>query len=466
MSLATLGRLSASYALGGLAYKVVALLSVPILARLLTPAQLGLLDFAAVLATIVALTITVGSDQAIPYQHARRTDVGAVWGTALTIVLSGAVAVALVVGIASEPLAAAVLGDPAHGPVMLVAALYGGAMSISMLALIAVRLHGRPSTYAVVSFFIVLFEMAGAIAVALLVPDPVVPMILAWMAGAAVVAVPVLVRHLSRLRRPSRQLAVRLATFGLPLVPAALAWLVGDAWIRSVLAREATATALGEYGIAHRIASALGLIVTGFGVAWGPYIYRSHGVFVPDRAGRTAVVMVLALGAIGSVLTLAAPEVIALVAGPAYADARLAVAGLCGSMVALGIVVLVSPLAGRSGSTRRVAMAAAAGLLTQVATAIPLVQLMGLAGAALASLMGYSVGALTLLVVTPDLMREGRAARLLAATLSSGVALGLAAAWMGASAQLRVLGAVVLVMLLGGVWIMANGGVRGQPESD
>ena len=66
-----LGRASVTYALGGLAYKGVALLSVPILARLLTPAQLGLLDLAVVLASVVALAVAIGMDQGIPFLEPR-----------------------------------------------------------------------------------------------------------------------------------------------------------------------------------------------------------------------------------------------------------------------------------------------------------------------------------------------------------------------------------------------------------
>src|SRR5688572_25923115 len=91
-----LGRASLTYAVGGLAYKGVALLAVPFLARLLSPAQLGLLDLAVVLASVVAITVGVGTDQGIPYFEARTMASGNLWGSAIATLAAGGVFAVLI----------------------------------------------------------------------------------------------------------------------------------------------------------------------------------------------------------------------------------------------------------------------------------------------------------------------------------------------------------------------------------
>ena len=61
VNLLGLARQSAVYALGGFAYKGLAILAVPLLARLLSPAELGLLDAAAITASLLGLVAGLGT---------------------------------------------------------------------------------------------------------------------------------------------------------------------------------------------------------------------------------------------------------------------------------------------------------------------------------------------------------------------------------------------------------------------
>ena len=406
MGLAALGRASLVYALGGLAYKGVALLTIPLLARLLSPGQLGLLDLAAVLASIVGMVAVGGTDQAVAFHEPRDEEPGRLWGSTITIVATAAAAIAGLVVLLRAPLAAILTGDAANAPIVAAAGLYGGVIALSATALNAVRLRGSPRAYALSSFLIVSAEMAVALSVAWLADGPVALMVLGWGFGAAVILLPLLVRFLPRLHVPQWGTIRHLVTYGAPLVPAAIAWLVGDALIRATLAREAELSSLGEYGIAYRVASVLGLVVTGFGVAWYPYLYRTHSTEVVPRASHALSVLLLALATLGVVLTAFAPEIIAIVAGDAYTNARHAIAPLVGGMIALGAFVLVGAVVGASGSTRRIAIAAVLGAAVQVAAAVLVVPAFGLVGAAVASLAGYAFAASLLIATEVGVLRR------------------------------------------------------------
>jgi len=430
MSVWVIGRRSLAYALGGLAYKGVALLAVPLLARLLTPSQLGLLDLAAVIASIIGITAAMGSDQGVAYLEPRSAEDAGVWSS--TLIVIGVVFGALLAAasLLSNPLAELLTGNPANGGLLIAAALYGGCVALTTAALNAVRLHGTPRGYALASFAVVTVEMSAALAIAWVFDFPVTLMVLAWSGGALVVVVPLLLRYVPRFGRPSGATIRRLAAFGLPLVPAAIAWLVGDAWIRATIAREVDLSALGEYGIGHRIAGVVALGATGFGVAWQPYMYASPSESVTERATGMLTYLVLGLGTLATVVTAIAPEIISVVAGDVYAGARLVVAPLSGGAVALGAFLLVGAVRGASGSTRLLAMAAIAGTATQIISAPALVGTFGLAGAAIASLGGYLVALGVLLAAERRLLTGRTGPTLLVGIIF--VALGLA---LGAQQQ-------------------------------
>lgn len=463
MGLAALGRVSLVYALGGLAYKGVALLTIPLLARLLSPGQLGLLDLAAVLASIVGLVAVLGTDQAVAFHGAGTESSGGLWGSALTIVAFGGAAFAAGGVLLQAPLATILTGDAANGPIVAAAGLYGGVIALSATALNAVRLRGTPRAYAVASFLIVTAEMAVALAVVWLAGGPVAFMVLGWAVGATALLLPVLIRYLPRLQRPQMETIRHLVTYGAPLVPAAIAWLVGDAWIRGTLARELELTTLGEYGIAYRIASVLGLVVTGFGVAWYPYLYRSPAAEVVPRAAQALSVLLLVLAALGVALTAFSPEIIAIVAGEAYEDARHAIAPLVGGMVALGAFVLVGAVVGSTGSTRRIAVAAVLGAVVQVVASAPLVPALGLVGGAVASLVGY-VFAACLLVAT-EVRVVSRQNIIATVSVLAAIVAGLiaASAVSGSSALVRAILAIGFA-LLAAVMARRITGDRGWPN--
>jgi O-antigen/teichoic acid export membrane protein len=464
LSLIALGRRSLTYALGGLAYKGVALLALPILARLLSPAQLGLLDLAAVLAAVAGLVAVLGTDQGVAYLEPRAGSDSGLWGSVLVIVTVVGGVLAVVATMGSGTLAALLTGDAANAPVVVAAALYGWVMALTATAMNAIRLHGTPRTYAVASFMVVTAEMTAALTLAWVFDAPVSLMVLGWAGGALVVTVPRLLRFMPSFDRPKPSVIRRLVAFGAPLVPSAAAWLVGDAWIRAMLAQQGDLGALGEYGIAFRIASVLVLAVTGFGVAWHPYLYRSPAHTVGPRASSLLAVLVLVLGIGGAALTALAPEIIAVVAGPGYEHAREVVPAFSGGAVALGGFVLVSAVVGTRGSTRKIAGAALLGMLVQVAFAPMLIGSFGLAGAGLASFFGYAAAVVILLATERALLRSSSWRTLLAVGVSV-AAIVLGAGLQEESLALRV-AFVVGLAGLGAVILAATRTTRSRLEED
>ena len=344
-----------------------------------------------------------------------------------------------------------ITGDVGHADVVAAAALYAPGIALTAAALNATRLRGTPRAYAIGSFAIVSAEMLAALVVAFLVDDPVPMMVIGWAIASLTLSGLLLARHVPRLDLPDRSTVSRLARFGLPLVPATIAWIVGDGVIRSTIAREATLADVGEFGIAHRIVSALGILVTGFAVAWQPYMYRTSSDLVTMRTRVGAPVVVALVGLVAIALALLAPEIIGVVSGPRYADAAVAIAPLAAGMVAFGLFTALGPLAAITQGTSRIAWAAILGVLVQTATSLLLVKPMGLTGAAVASMAGYVVAALLLVIWlrAVHLDRPGQA--LLGVSVGVGSGLVLASVSIAAPAPLRfgvafALGIVVVIV--------------------
>jgi O-antigen/teichoic acid export membrane protein len=451
-TIGALGRTSLVYALGGLAYKGVAVVTVPIFARLLAPNELGLLDLAALIATVLGLAAALGSDQAVAFLQTRTSDEGRLWGSTLAVVLCAAACVVAAAVVFQSLLANVLTGDATNAPVIAAAAIYSAVIALSATALNAIRLRGTPLKFAIASFIMVSAEMAVALGVAVSTSGTVPLMVLGWAAGAAVVAIPVLVRHLPRLAMPDRLTARRIVAFGVPLVPATVAWLVGESGIRSALAHAEGLSSLGAYGIAFRIASVLGLVVTGFGVAWYPVAFRDRESGVPGNATQPLSILIVALAGCGVAISALSPEVVSVVAGPGYEAAAAAVAPLVGGMTALGAVVLLGGLSGRRGSTWRIAVAAVLGAVVQVTAAALLVAPLGLPGAGLSSLTGYLLAAGVLITTERTALSHGLTTVVLAAGLAS---VGFLGAWLVvevAPLPIRV-GMAVAYALVCALWI-------------
>ncbi len=380
---------SVQYALGGLAYKAIALISLPILARLVSPAELGLLDLAVIVALVVSGLGTLGLDTALARMDAETPDPD-VWASAGVVMIAGLLLVGLVGAVLSVPLSSILLADAEHAGVIASGVLYGCVLGACTMGLNIVRLRSRPRRYATYGFIIVLGEMAGALTLAALgAPVPVI--VMGWVLASAIGTAVLFIREHPPIGRPSLTMVKRLLAFGTPLVPAALVWILADVAVRSAVGRELGLDAMGMYGIALRIASVLTLIVAGFALAWHPFLYRSGATEVRDLAYQAAIRLSAALGALAIVLASLAPEVVTVVAGPRYAGAATVVPALALGATLFGMVTLSAAVLGVDFNTRVLAIASGVGAAIQVVCSALLIDRVGLVGAGTATALGYGV---------------------------------------------------------------------------
>jgi O-antigen/teichoic acid export membrane protein len=184
-----------------------------------------------------------------------------------------------------------------------------------------------------------------------------------------------------------------MLAYGLPLVPTTMLLWALALIDRVLLARLSDLEGVGQYAMALRLTSVLLLAVNALHLALGPFffsLYSSDPALEKAARGRTLtyVAFVLAFGAL--MLALFAKEALSILA-PAFEDSFTAVGPLAFGTVSYGLASLLMTgisLARRTGSLAVISAIAAA---VNVSLTIALVPPFGFVGAAFGTAAGYVV---------------------------------------------------------------------------
>lgn len=401
-ALRTVAGQSLAYLAGGVAGKALALITLPILARLLTPGQLGVLDVAAGLAAFVATVAIAGTDNSIPRFLPIEDEPSRIWGSALPIVAGIALAVALAGFVARDLLAQLLVHDVRAGGVMAAGLVYALAIAAFVSSLTVLRLRGAAKLYPMATTGTLILQMVGGVVLAFLLDDPLVAILLWWSLVSAIGAAVIFATQLPSPLLPDRRVMGRLVRFGLPFVPAAVAWTIGDLGIRSVLSQGDLA-ALGSYSIASRLVSIMALGISAFSLAWMPFIFRlDGGAETAAMFKNAALALVAVLGFVAVGLSALAPEAVGAVGGQNYASGVRAVAPLSAGMLTFGMFVLLSGASGVAFRTADVAWISVIGAAVQIGAAWLLVPAHALLAAGAASFLGYATALVLLRIRLGD----------------------------------------------------------------
>jgi O-antigen/teichoic acid export membrane protein len=398
----TLARYTLAYGLSGLVVPLVGIVTLPIYARVFSPAEYGVLELAMVLLSLTAVLADAGFALAAqrqfyeytPSEDRERHDV---LFTALVGTLLASLLVAGGLVLLRRILADSVLEVPDETDIVAIVALSTPALALATYLREIMRLRFRSGHYLISAAQIAI--LSGALGVvAVLAFDLDVEGVLLGILAANVVAAAygAAAIHDEIAGGFSTHELRALLAFGLPLVPAAVshwALLLID---RVILRRLEDLDAVGQYAVASRLSGVLVIGMTGFVLALGPYLLS---VFAdqPDQErfvrGRTLTYLTFVLGLGAVVLTLFADDLVALFA-PDYDEAPSAVGPLAFGAIGYGAsAVLITGIA-LARRTLYVAFLATIAGVANIALNLALIPPFGIVGAALASAGGYAVLAL------------------------------------------------------------------------
>lgn len=188
-----------------------------------------------------------------------------------------------------------------------------------------------------------------------------------------------------------RRLKSMLA-FGLPFIPAAVAFWVINSSNRYFLQAYLTPADVGVFEVGALIASGIALITSSFQQAWGPFALSIHRI--PDAKQVYANILLVYLWItcfVGAALAVFASEILALLTTDAYVPARSIVAPLSFSyvMIGLGYIAVIGATIAKSTGPYGIAVSIAA--LVAITLNVWLTPKYGKEGSAFATLIAHSI---------------------------------------------------------------------------
>ncbi|MDX6567588.1 MAG: hypothetical protein QOH15_166, partial [Gaiellales bacterium] len=200
----------------------------------------------------------------------------------------------------------------------------------------------------------------------------------------------------------------RLLRFGVPLVPATLAWWIFSFSDRIVLGRLSNLREVGLYSVANSATTVLGLLVGGLALAWTPHalrLYEAHPDEAPLFYGRMLTYIIVGFGLLAVVVTTFAHELLSILATKEYVGAARAVGPLALGFVAFATVQVTGLGMTLKKKTGFLALFAWGAAVLNLALNLALVPAYGMLASAWATFAAFAFLTLAYFAVSQRLFR-------------------------------------------------------------
>jgi O-antigen/teichoic acid export membrane protein len=457
-------RTSAAYQASDLVSKAIAVFTLPLYTRYLTPGDYGAAETLLTGVILWSIFLRLGLGEAFVRFYFNDTDPArrlriARLTTGSVMVTTTAVAVAA--ALLADPLSQLVLGFR-DAPLMQIAVLGLWAFTNLEVAYSLLRVDERARAYVTASLINVSLSVSLTVILVVAADERARGLLAGNFLGSTLVLLGLWWYQRDRvgLRVRWRELGP-MFRFGLPTVPADAGVYALNVIDRAFLFRTQSHAAAGLYALAVKLATVVTVAVRGFQYAWPPLAYS---VTEDDQAGRlyalVATYYVLATGLVVCAVALLGRWAVRLLAAPSFYGAYRALPWLALGWALYGLFLVLVVVAGRARVTTRNFPAALAGLVVNVVLLVTLVPALGIAGAGIALCGAYLAMLVTMHLLTRNLFRVefqwGRMGRLVAVLAAAGVGGELLLppdGWVGLSARLGVLALVPVALWATGFFV-------------
>ena len=377
---------AATYSAANVLAAAVPLLLIPILTRLLSPHDYGVVALFMAAASFLTLVVGLGVQGLVPIQYHRleRADVGRLVTACLLVACASLVCVDLLLVLASPWLTPAT-GVPRG--LMLAASAFAFAQFVIALRLSVLQAQNRSGHYAALQVIQALLAAAASIALIALAGwawEGRVAGVIGTAALLMVVALLGLFLDGLLVARADARFVRMAARYGFTLVPHALGGLALALSDQVVVAALLGTGAAGLFAVALSIAAVIQVVTIALNRAWAPWLYEHLPTL--DAAARRRVVRLtwayFGVVAAGSVaFGLLVPPVLAWLVGPAFAASGAYVPVLAIGFGFGGMYFAVTNYVFHAGATARLATVTASAGAINLALSLALVDRYGLAGA-------------------------------------------------------------------------------------
>ena len=390
-----LGRHSAIYGLGGLVSRILATLLLPLYTHYLPPGSYGRVEIVTAATAVLAIVLQLGISSAFfrfyfdAKEDARKLTVirTSFW---FTMAMS---TVGLVLGLVFADPVGHLLGL-GHDPTLVRAAAVGLWAQTNYQQLTALfRVEERSTQYAMASVANVLITVAAMVLFVAVFHWGAVGLVVGNFTGTLTVYLVLLAYRYEQLGLEfDRTLFRNMQTFGMPLVPSALALWTINFVDRQFLVHYKSAAEVGVYSAAVKIAAVITFVMVAFRTAWPAFAYSIEDDREAKRTYSFVLTYLLALTSWAALaLGALAPWLVQLLTDPRYQRAEKGVALLAfAGAVYAGYVVLAIG-SGRARRTQLNWVVTGTGAAVNVGLNILLVPRYGMVGAAISTAVAFVV---------------------------------------------------------------------------
>jgi O-antigen/teichoic acid export membrane protein len=405
----------AAYQFGDIVAKGIALITIPLYTRHISPAGYGAANSLLTAVILASIFLRVGVGEAFIRFYfddddlARRERIAR---TATATVAWTTSAAALLAVVFSGALSRLILGY--HDPLLIDCAIVGlWAFTNLEMAYAQLRVDERARAYVFASGANVGLTVIFTVTLVVIAGEGARGLLLGNFGASALVVLGlwwVLRRRFSlRIRWADLRAMLR---FGLPTVPADASVYALQVADRLYLFRSYSQSAAGDYSVALQFATVVFVMVRGFQYAWPPLAYSIESDAEASKLySLVTTYFLLATGVVVAAVALVGRWIVRLLAAPQYFGAHTALPWLALAWTLYGLYQVMIVITGRARVTSRNLPAAAAGLIVNVVLLLVLVPHgglgLGIAGAGIALCGAYVAMLIVMHLLTRRLFAVG-----------------------------------------------------------
>lgn len=388
----------AAYQAASLVAGVLALVTLPLYTRHLTPDELGWAETLLTWIILASIVLRAGLQEALLRHWFEDTDPvrrSRLARKVTGLVLAGSTVSAAAIAAAAGPISELLLAEHLPGPIR-ASALGVWAFTNLEVANALLRAQEQRRIYLFASLANVLLTVTTTVVLVVILGEGASGYLLGNYAASTVVLLGVWWTQRGLLRRPADPSApaVRLGPlvrFGLPTVPPEIAVFALNLVDRQYLIHTTGAASNGIYSAAVKLATIVIVVARAFQAAWPPLAYDLGDDEAPTAYAHVVRAYVLVLGLMVAGLTLFRHQVVAVLVADEFAAAAGALPWLALGWALWGLTWVFTSIAGREQRTGRTLPAALIGLVVNVAVLVTLVPSLAATGAAIALVAAYVV---------------------------------------------------------------------------
>jgi O-antigen/teichoic acid export membrane protein len=400
-----LAKESSIYGLSGVVGSALAVFLVPIYTRIFTPADYGVLELIQSLMSVGVLLSILGTDsgQTIYFYGTQSLeDRKKTITTAFGLQLGLSALMASVLYMLSGPVAKIVLGSLQYAIYIRLVAISLPFIMIGFFIVNLQRLLRKPWTVAILSVCQLVTTLAMTIWLVIMLRKGLYGVYLSNLLVSfvfAVIGLFLLRKWFSSSISVSR--SRELLKYGIPLVPASVAYLVMTWSDRYFLSYYTTLDQVGLYAIGNKIALLVGLVVGAFQTALGPFAISIQKEEDASRTYANVLTLYLAVTVgIAVALSIFAPEILVVLTTPKFYGASVVVPFLAFSIIGHGAYYIAALGVILTKQTPHIGYTTTLAAMVNVGCNVLLIPRWGVIGAAVASVLSQWISALALLYVS------------------------------------------------------------------